>query len=136
MSFCKAPLLTHFLPRMGSPHSYGSVPTAHEPGVHVSIRTFGFGVAMHKSNGSWGSRQGILLLIHYTFGVRLIEAKSILFFRDGEAKIYHQRSHQRTDLGKGKHSCKIYLEGIVLMHNMFGANRAIKALTCHDPSQT
>ena len=72
--------LTHFLPRTGIPHSYGSVPTAHERGIHVSIRTFGFGVAMRKSNGSWGSHRGRLLLIHYTFGVRLIEAKSAVFF--------------------------------------------------------
>ena len=71
--------LTHFLPRTGIPHSYGSVPTAHERGIHVSIRTFGFGVAMRKSNGSWGSHRGRLLLIHYTFGVHLIEAKSAGF---------------------------------------------------------
>ena len=107
-------ILTHFLPWTGIPRSYGSVPTPHEWGIHVSISTFGFGVAMCKSNGSWGSRWGRLLLIHYTFGVRLIEAKSALFFRDGEVKIYHQRS-QRTYLGRGKHSCKICLVGIVLV---------------------
>ena len=32
---------------------------------------------MRKSNGSRGSRQGRLLLIHYTFGVRLIEEESV-----------------------------------------------------------
>ena len=75
---------------MGIPRSYGSVPTTHKRGIHISIRTFGFGVAMHKSNGSWGNRRGGQLLNTLTFGVRLIKAKSALFIRVGEVKVYCQ----------------------------------------------
>ena len=88
------------------------------------IRTFGFGVALRKSNGSWGSRRGRLLLIHCTFGVRLIEAQSALVFLRGRGENLPSVKSSTNLLGQGK----------ALLQKLLGRNSVKPGSFCENGS--